>query len=1072
MRKLLLLSVFLFAVGVNAQTDGLNYQAVIIDPNAQQLPGVNATGNILPNTRLSVRFTIFNAEGNTTYREVQQTATNKFGMIDLIIGQGDADTGSFDEIYWDGTPKSLLVEINLEGAYSELSRQELLFVPYAFHRNIKATGDLDVDRSVYFGQWMRVEGSTDLNNGLFVNNDSPTWLSGILTVEKQTIIGGNLKVTNESFTNLSGSLSVGDRTKLNSSLDVVGNTTLNNRLLVSGQKPAVLTGTLRVDGIANFNSNVNVNNGSPLAVSGALTVDSPTTLNDDLTVNGATNLNSSLDVNNGSPTNLTGTLEVGGQSLLEDEFLVTGTTNLNSILNVNNAASTNLSGTLTVDLATNLNSSLSVNNGAPTHLTGTLNVTGDIGFQNDLTVNGFTNLNNNVSVNNGASANLSGNLSVGGQTDLNSVLSVAGNTTMNNDLRVANAASTMFTGTLEVDGTTTLNNSLEVLNASPTNLNGALTVDGTTLFNNSMTVANSEISELSGTLDIDGKSLLNNDWQVTNGSNSVFSGILGVDGTTSLNGPLFVNLGADTNLSGTALVEGASTLNNILTVNGFTAMYGALDVTGAAQFNSLSSESITVQSNNPSFIAVFENTNSANGDGLQIKLARNHGAWNGGSYYNLPNVIANELSGPLAVLKGRLENPGPNPFFTYNEIIQLAPSTLKSGALINITNQVFNTVNTQLGLPIAFPDINMPGRLLSNEIEFFGGSNAQCSGQACFSICFPFAGCTTICIPPVNVCVPAIPRIAFPGINIPTIPLNVGIPNTFNFVPALPLLPENGISNVSLPIIPTSVVSNSLTKENAYITFADKDGRVAGSIRAQSLQDFRDNTLLDNVYVLNVLSSFVGIDLVDGVTAGITSVTNLVDEFNDLGVEYSSGNGDYAEWLERRNPEEYLSAGDIVAVKSGKISRDLSNAEQYMVVSRKPIVLGNVPKKEMTPLGNSVAFRGQVPVKITGPVASGDYIVADSQIPGYGKAVAPSQMSTEDFKRVVGRSWEDDPVQGPKIVKVVVGVQNGDWDNRVEELEKRQKELDATIDTLEEKLDRIQKKLTNTSNEKRYASYE
>ena len=72
-------------------------------------------------------------------------------------------------------------------------------------------------------------------------------------------------------------------------------------------------------------------------------------------------------------------------------------------------------------------------------------------------------------------------------------------------------------------------------------------------------------------------------------------------------------------------------------------------------------------------------------------------------------------------------------------------------------------------------------------------------------------------------------------------------------------------------------------------------------------------------------------------------------------VEYASGNGDYAEWLERFAPMENISAGDIVAVKAGKITKDLEGAEQIMAVSHKPIVLGNTPPK-----GKRVLIEGNI----------------------------------------------------------------------------------------------------------------
>jgi hypothetical protein len=214
--------------------------------------------------------------------------------------------------------------------------------------------------------------------------------------------------------------------------------------------------------------------------------------------------------------------------------------------------------------------------------------------------------------------------------------------------------------------------------------------------------------------------------------------------------------------------------------------------------------------------------------------------------------------------------------------------------------------------------------------------------------------------------------------------------------------------------------------------------------------------------VLNVVASFTGIDLLGGIASGSAQISNLTDRFNKLGVEYSSGNGDYAEWLERIDQNEYLSAGDIVAVKGGKITRDLSNAEQIMAVSHHPIILGNTPEKGKSFMGNDIAFMGQVPVKVMGSVQSGDYIVGNSKIKGYGIAIHPDKMKAEDHVLAVGRAWDNMPNEGPKMVNTVVGVHNGDWAKIITKIEEKQKlyedkfeKIEATMKVLDKKADNL-----------------
>ena len=46
------------------------------------------------------------------------------------------------------------------------------------------------------------------------------------------------------------------------------------------------------------------------------------------------------------------------------------------------------------------------------------------------------------------------------------------------------------------------------------------------------------------------------------------------------------------------------------------------------------------------------------------------------------------------------------------------------------------------------------------------------------------------------------------------------------------------------------------------------------------------------------------------------------------GVVYASGNGDYAEWLEKANIDEEINKTDVVGVKGGKITKNTEDAEQ------------------------------------------------------------------------------------------------------------------------------------------------
>jgi hypothetical protein len=196
MKKILSGLIFLTAaLNISGQSHGLTYQAVIIDPAAQEIPGVDITGNYLPNRELTIRFTIQDQNGVIEYQEVHSTKTDKYGMINLTIGSGTITASSpviFTGIDWNGMPKDLKVEISIGEStvdFTELSFQPLYFVPYAFHRNITASGTMIID------------GASTLNSSLIVANGSTTDLTGTLTVAGTSTLNNVMTVNSSSSLN-------------------------------------------------------------------------------------------------------------------------------------------------------------------------------------------------------------------------------------------------------------------------------------------------------------------------------------------------------------------------------------------------------------------------------------------------------------------------------------------------------------------------------------------------------------------------------------------------------------------------------------------------------------------------------------------------------------------------------------------------------------------------------------------------------------------------------------------------------------------------------------------------------
>jgi hypothetical protein len=99
---------------------------------------------------------------------------------------------------------------------------------------------------------------------------------------------------------------------------------------------------------------------------------------------------------------------------------------------------------------------------------------------------------------------------------------------------------------------------------------------------------------------------------------------------------------------------------------------------------------------------------------------------------------------------------------------------------------------------------------------------------------------------------------------------------------------------------------------------------------------------------------------------------------------------------------------------------------------------------------------GQIPVKIMGRVTTGDFIVAKGNIPGYGVAVTPSQMTTEDFRLIVGRAWETINLDGPKMVNTLVGVQNNEFLKIIEKYQQKVTDVEDRLNAIEKKLNMSQ----------------
>jgi hypothetical protein len=144
MKKIYLLALVLFSSLIYSQTKGITYQAVILNPEGEHIPGYNNERAPLTNTAICLRFSIY--KGTVLeYQESKNTNTDEFGMVNVIIGSGvyiGGTSTTLAGVDWDGNAKNLVVEVDVKGTcsnFTEISNQPFTYVPYAFYAENSGT---------------------------------------------------------------------------------------------------------------------------------------------------------------------------------------------------------------------------------------------------------------------------------------------------------------------------------------------------------------------------------------------------------------------------------------------------------------------------------------------------------------------------------------------------------------------------------------------------------------------------------------------------------------------------------------------------------------------------------------------------------------------------------------------------------------------------------------------------------------------------------------------------------------------------------------------------------------------
>jgi hypothetical protein len=263
----------------------------------------------------------------------------------------------------------------------------------------------------------------------------------------------------------------------------------------------------------------------------------------------------------------------------------------------------------------------------------------------------------------------------------------------------------------------------------------------------------------------------------------------------------------------------------------------------------------------------------------------------------------------------------------------------------------------------------------------------------------------------------------------------------------------NGIELLSVG--QTAVVASGPGADGLYVSYAgddgvdifnvDDDGIVVSETGGYAFlfkdipDDINGNLLTSYVGVIENTGNTTSEDVLavkTGSGGNPGTAANLIgffDDENDLigqiegngsgGVAYNTSGSDYAEYLPHLAPGSRFEAGDVVGVVNGKISRQTNGAQQVMAITDRAAVLGNAPLDDENTSGyESVSFIGQVPVRVSGSVREGDYLVASGLNDGTALAVSPEDITLDQVDQLVGRAWESSESAGTKRINTVVGL--------------------------------------------------
>lgn len=204
MKKSIALLLFIVTSTIYAQNSGITYQAVIYNPSTEILPGNNNPNVVLANKEICLRFSIKDAASSLEYQEVQKVKTDEFGMVNLVVGQGNQISGyaaNFGAIVWNSSNKTLAVAIDTNANcnnFIEVSEQFFSAVPFAYASKVAETVS-GIVPIVNGGTGAATAAGAKTNLGLN-NVDNTSDLNKPVSTATQTALDAKASLASPSFT--------------------------------------------------------------------------------------------------------------------------------------------------------------------------------------------------------------------------------------------------------------------------------------------------------------------------------------------------------------------------------------------------------------------------------------------------------------------------------------------------------------------------------------------------------------------------------------------------------------------------------------------------------------------------------------------------------------------------------------------------------------------------------------------------------------------------------------------------------------------------------------------------------